>query len=161
MFNKYAHPPLYVNVSTKLIPVTPGAIVPVMVKYIVDHDIVALLVMLPVCIHCVCPVLATNPPVQSAQIHHDKICNPPVQGLVHIPPDNTNHQVHGSIHCVCPVFATNPPVQSAQIHHDSICNVPVQGLVHIPPDNTNHHVHTHCHHDNIIPPLKHGSIHCV
>ena len=45
VFNKYAHPPLYVNVSTKLIPVTPGAIVPVMVKYIVDHDIVALLVI--------------------------------------------------------------------------------------------------------------------
>ena len=45
VFNKYAHPPLYVIVSTKLIPVTPGAIVPVIVKYIVDHDIVALLVI--------------------------------------------------------------------------------------------------------------------
>lgn len=45
VFNKYAHPPLYVMVSTKLIPVTPGAIVPVIVKYIVDHDIVALLVI--------------------------------------------------------------------------------------------------------------------
>ena len=45
VFNKYAHPPLYVMVSTKLIPVTQGAIVPVIVKYIVDHDIVALLVI--------------------------------------------------------------------------------------------------------------------
>ena len=45
VFNRYAHPPLYVNVSTKLIPVTPGVIIPVMVKYIVDHDIVALLVI--------------------------------------------------------------------------------------------------------------------
>lgn len=68
--NRYAHPPLYVNVSTKLIPVTPAAIVPVIVKYIVDHDIVALLVM------DIVPVSITiNPASQTLakphHVHHD------------------------------------------------------------------------------------------
>ena len=43
--NRYAHHPLYVKVSTNVIPVTHGAIVPVIVKYIVDPTMLALLVI--------------------------------------------------------------------------------------------------------------------
>lgn len=72
VFNRYAHQPLYVKVSTKLIPVTPAAIVPVIVKYMVDHDMVALLVI------DIAPVLITvNPASQTLDkphpVHHDHI----------------------------------------------------------------------------------------